>query len=106
MMMNQIPSSTASTVTDVTGDAVTTIPAIRLTDPNRAHQPRTAPGPANAPASAAMPCTIQVSPTSSPIAATVRFRWRISTTPITTKSRPEIPCQTRCLSAMSNAWNS
>ncbi len=33
MMMNQIPSSTARTVTDVTGDAVTTIPAIRLTSP-------------------------------------------------------------------------
>jgi hypothetical protein len=103
MMMNQIPSSTARTVTDVTGDAVTTIPAIRLTSPYTAHQPRIRPTPANAPMSAATPCTIQVIPISRPIAAMVRSRWRISTTPTTTRSRPEIACQVRFVSALSNA---
>jgi len=39
MTMNQIPISTASTVTDETGAEATTIPAIRLTMPKKIHQP-------------------------------------------------------------------
>jgi hypothetical protein len=38
MMMNQIPSRVASTLTDEAGVAVTTIPAARLTTPKKIHQ--------------------------------------------------------------------
>ena len=42
--MNQIPTSTARTVTEVVGTAVTTIPAIKLMSPKKIHQPRRSPG--------------------------------------------------------------
>ena len=47
-MISQIPTSTARTVTDVTGVAVTTIPAMRLTNPNRPHQSAPSRAPLNA----------------------------------------------------------
>ena len=43
--MNQMPTSTASTVTEVAGTAVTTIPAIKLMSPKKIHQPRRSPSP-------------------------------------------------------------
>ena len=42
-MMNQIPTRTARAVTDATGNAATTIPAIRLMIPKKIHQPRPSP---------------------------------------------------------------
>jgi hypothetical protein len=38
--MNQIPTSTASTVTEVVGTATTTMPAIKPISPKKIHQPR------------------------------------------------------------------
>ena len=61
------------------------------------------------PASAARPWMIQLMPTIRPISATVRFRWRSSTTPSTMSSSPEIPSHTRCDSALPNnltTWKS
>ncbi len=93
---NQIPASTASAVTEATGTAVTTIPAARLTMPKKIHQPRPSRGPPEAPSmSADRPWTIQLMPMTSPMMATVRCRWRISSTPVTISSRPEMPSQTR-----------
>ncbi len=56
MMTNQIPSSTARTVSEEVGAATTTIPAIRLTAPKMIHQalPSRAP-PEIPPISAASP---------------------------------------------------
>lgn len=36
---NQVPASVASTVTEETGVAVSTMPAMRLTIPKNTHQP-------------------------------------------------------------------
>jgi hypothetical protein len=102
MTMNQIPSRTASTVTDVIGSDTTTIPAMRLTIPKKIHQPRPSREPAMPPKRPDSPWTIQVRPTSRPMKATVRCRWRISTTPMTTYRSPAIPSQTRPCSALSN----
>ena len=83
MTMNQIPTRTVSTVMEVVGAATTTIPPIRLMAPNTPHQTAPSRDPVNAPMSAAIPCTIQVMPTSRPNSATVRLIWRIRTTPTT-----------------------
>jgi hypothetical protein len=40
MVMCDIPTRTASVVTDVTGTTVITIPPIRVTIPKKIHQPR------------------------------------------------------------------
>jgi hypothetical protein len=63
MTMNQIPSRTASAVSEEAGADATTIPAIRLTTPKMIHQalPSRAP-PEIPPISAASPWTIQVMP--------------------------------------------
>jgi len=100
--MNQIPSRTASTVTDEIGSDTTTIPAMTLTTPKKIHQPPPSREPATPLKRAASPWTIQVRPTIRPMKATVRCRWRISTTPMTTYRSPAIPSQTRFCSALSN----
>ena len=103
MMMNQMPSSAAKTVSEEVGVAATTIPAMRLTTPKAIHQPRPSRAPPAAPPKIAVkPCTIQVMPTNRPIAATVRCRWRIMTTPMTINSRPARPSHTRCDSSGPN----
>src|SRR5260370_961017 len=73
MTANQIPSSVASTVKDVTGADATTIPAIRLTSPKKIHQPRPWREPPDRPAMReTTPWTIQTIPTISPMIASVR----------------------------------
>ena len=84
-------------MTEATGTAAITIPPIRLMNPKKIHQPRPSwRAPEKPAASADMPWTIQLIPTIRPMIPTVRCRWRISTTPITMSSKPEIPSHTRC----------
>jgi hypothetical protein len=52
---------------------------------------------------ATMPCTIQTMPMSRPMAALVRSRCRIITTPMTTSSRPATAIHARCCSSWSRA---
>jgi hypothetical protein len=100
---NQIPTRLARTVTDDTGVAVTTTPAMRLTAPKSTHQPWPWTVRAERPDSShTRPWTIQATPISSPMMAVVRSMCRISTTPSTISSRPTPPSQPRCSSLRSN----
>ena len=75
MTMNQMPRSKASTVSEVTGVATTTIPAITLTTPKKIHQPRPSRSPPETETiSEVTPCTIHVMPTNRPTSAMVRCR--------------------------------
>ena len=100
--MNQIPSRRARTSSDEAGVAATAIPAMRLAAPKMIHQARPSRTPPEIPPmSAASPWTIQVMPMIRPMSDRVRCRCRIRTTPMTTKSSPAMPSQTRCGSAVS-----
>jgi len=75
MTMNQMPRSTASTVSESTGVETTTIPAITLITPKKIHQPRPSRAPpAKAAISAVTPWMIHTMPTYRPTSARVRCR--------------------------------
>ena len=74
MTMNQMPRSTASTVSESTGVETTTIPAITLITPKKIHQPRPSRLPVKETISAVTPWMIHTMPTYRPTSARVRCR--------------------------------